>query len=98
MFLQFAVRWSGGRWILLAPVARYDRYLSRQSALDAAHRLADQARRYHVRVLVQDVGGELLEHRRATALISRRTAPRNAAAAGSSAPCPWRCGADRPRR
>jgi hypothetical protein len=64
MFLQFAVLWSGDRWSLLAQGVRYDRYPSRQSALEAAHRLADQARRqgYDVRVLVQDVGGQLLEH------------------------------------
>jgi hypothetical protein len=61
MNLQLAVLWCGGRWTLLAPGARYDRYMSRQSALDAAHRLADQARRqgHEVEVLIQDIGGEL---------------------------------------
>jgi len=61
MALQFAVIWYGGRWTLLAPGVRRDRYASRDSALAAAHRLAEQARRqgYEVEVLVQDVGGEL---------------------------------------
>lgn len=61
MKLQLAVLWLGGRWTLLAPGARYDRYFSRQSALDAAQRLADQARRqgHDVEVLVQELGGEL---------------------------------------
>lgn len=61
MALQFAVIWYGGRWTLLAPGVRRDRYASRDSALAAAHRLADQARRqgYEVEVLAQDVGGEL---------------------------------------
>jgi len=61
MKLELAVLWCGGRWTLLAPAARYDRYPSRQSALDAAERLADQARRqgHDAAVLVQDVGGVL---------------------------------------
>lgn len=61
MALQFAVIWYGGRWTLLAPGVRRDRYASRDSALAAAHRLAEQARRqgYEVEVLVQDVGGQL---------------------------------------
>ncbi|HEY8572389.1 hypothetical protein [Phenylobacterium sp.] len=61
MNLQLAVIWYGGRWTLLAPGARYSRYGSRQSALEAAQRLAEQARGqgYEVEVLLQDVGGEL---------------------------------------
>ncbi|WP_374468818.1 hypothetical protein [Phenylobacterium sp.] len=61
MTLQFAVIWYGGRWTLLAPGVRYNRYASRESALAAAQRLAEQARRqgYEVDVLMQDVGGEL---------------------------------------
>jgi len=59
--LQLAVIWYGGRWTLLAPGVRYNRYASRQSAIDAAQRLARQATRqgYHVEILLQDVGGEL---------------------------------------
>jgi hypothetical protein len=61
MTLQFAVIWYGGRWTLLAPGVRYDRYASRESALAAAQRLAEQARRqgYEVEILAQDVGGQL---------------------------------------
>lgn len=61
MRLQLAVLWYGGRWTLLSPGVRFNRYGSRQSALDAARRLAGQARRqgHEVQILVQDVGGEL---------------------------------------
>ncbi|HEY8614668.1 hypothetical protein [Phenylobacterium sp.] len=63
MALQFAVIWYGGRWTLIAPGVRYDRYASRESALAAAQRLAAQARRqgYEAEVLVQGVGGELTQ-------------------------------------
>jgi hypothetical protein len=63
MALQFAVLLYGGRWTMLAGGVRHDRYASRQSAVDAAHRLADQARRqgHEVHVLVQDGGGQLAE-------------------------------------
>ena len=61
MNLQLAVIWYGGRWTLMAPGARYNRYGSRQSALEAAQRLADRARDqgYAVEILLQDVGGQL---------------------------------------
>ncbi|WP_334164519.1 hypothetical protein [Phenylobacterium sp.] len=61
MALQFAVIWYGGRWTLLAPGVRRDRYASRDSALAAARRLAEHARRqgHEVEVLAQDVGGQL---------------------------------------
>lgn len=61
MALQFAVIWYGGRWTLIAPGVRYNRYGSRESALAAAQRLAAQARDqgYEVDILLQDVGGEL---------------------------------------
>jgi hypothetical protein len=61
MTLQFAVIWYGGRWTLLAPGVRYNRYASRESAVAAAQRLASRARSqgYEVEVLVQDVGSQL---------------------------------------
>jgi hypothetical protein len=59
--LKLAVIWSDGRWTLLAPKARYNRYASRQSALAAAQRLARLARAQgrSVEILLQDAGGEL---------------------------------------
>jgi hypothetical protein len=61
MKLQIAVLWQQGRWTLLAPGLRFDRYGSRQSALEAARRLCDQAARqgHELEVLVQEIGGEL---------------------------------------
>lgn len=65
MSLRFAVIWYGGRWTLLAPGVRRNRYASRESAIAAAERLAAQARRqgYEAEVLVQDAGGELVQPR-----------------------------------
>lgn len=61
MKLQIAVLWYGGRWTLLSPGARFNRYGGRQSAIDAAYRLAAQARRqgHELEILVQEIGGEL---------------------------------------
>lgn len=61
MVLRLAVLWRRDRWTLLAPGASYDRYRSRQNALDAARRLAERAQSegLEVEILVQDVGGEL---------------------------------------
>lgn len=73
MTLSLAVLWCDERWTLLAPTARYNRYPSRRSALDAAQRLAGQARRqgHEVQILVQDLGAEL-------APLDRRDAPAQA--------------------